>query len=415
MSSPRRHVITSPETKTRSPRSTSSFHSGATPRHLGERHHGLDAAPSPDCSAAKQSLPVLREVHDTARDADGLAGRLVDAEAAEAGAHLRDRGRDRHAHGVGPEAEVVGCRIRRSRLASRTAFCSAISSAVGSAVVEIRLGFGYFSLSVRGNVRAPADSAAGLRGSRSCPCRSGAAQRRPSAGRGAAQRRPLAGQGAAQRRPLCWSRSRAAASRYLTIGASFRDALRRRPAENARPPALLNPQNKTASGAPQPAGARHHLRLPRRSIADDLRAAVERAGYEVREAPAAKSAAEDSLPEDARERDLRRLRLKFGVSLAVGALLMLAMFMPLPFEHSRLFLPMFLLATPVQFWAGARLLPRGLGGREARQHQHEHAGRGRHQRRLRLQRLRHALAAASPSAGASRPPLLRVGGDHHRA
>lgn len=90
---------------------------------------------------------------------------------------------------------------------------------------------------------------------------------------------------------------------------------------------------------------------PGEASRDDLRTAVERAGYEVREAPAAKSEAEDSA-EDARERDLRQLRLKFGVSLAVGALLMLAMFVPLPFPHSRLFLPMFLLATPVQFWAG---------------------------------------------------------------
>jgi len=46
------------------------------------------------------------------------------------------------------------------------------------------------------------------------------------------------------------------------------------------------------------------------------------------------------------------LRLKFGVSLAVGALLMAAMFVPLPFDHSRLFPLMFLLATLVQFWAG---------------------------------------------------------------
>ena len=49
-------------------------------------------------------------------------------------------------------------------------------------------------------------------------------------------------------------------------------------------------------------------------------------------------------------------------------------------------------ATVVQFWAGARLLPAGLGRREARRHQHEHAGRARHRRRLRLQRLRHPLA-----------------------
>jgi len=83
----------------------------------------------------------------------------------------------------------------------------------------------------------------------------------------------------------------------------------------------------------------------------DLRAAVEKAGYGIaQEADAAASAA-DHLAEE-RAREIANLRLKFGVSLAVGAILMAAMFIPLPFDHSRLFPLMFLLATPVQFWAG---------------------------------------------------------------
>ena len=71
-------------------------------------------------------------------------------------------------------------------------------------------------------------------------------------------------------------------------------------------------------------------------------------------------------------------------------------------------------ATVVQFWAGARHLPRRLGRGPARRHQHEHPGRARHRRRLRLQRLRHPLARPGRAAGAcrctctSRPRLVIV-------
>ena len=115
--------------------------------------------PSPDCSVAKQSLPVLREVHDAAGDADLLAGRLS-RRGRRSGRAPRDGGRDRQATGYAPTPRSSDAAIRRSRLARRTAFCSEISSALISSAARlrlgIRLGFGHRSLSVRGNVRAPA-------------------------------------------------------------------------------------------------------------------------------------------------------------------------------------------------------------------------------------------------------------------
>lgn len=92
----------------------------------------------------------------------------------------------------------------------------------------------------------------------------------------------------------------------------------------------------------------------------DFRAAVEKAGYEIAQERA--GATDASSPQDwgaggtslaeERAREIRALRLRFGISLAVGAVLMAAMFIPWPFDHTRLFPLMFLLATPVQFWAG---------------------------------------------------------------
>ncbi len=86
----------------------------------------------------------------------------------------------------------------------------------------------------------------------------------------------------------------------------------------------------------------------------DLRAAVERAGYGV--APAATDAgdATDHVAEE-RAREIASLRHKFTLSLAVGLAIMAAMFVPasaLPFGRQWLFVAMFLLATPIQFWAG---------------------------------------------------------------
>jgi len=86
----------------------------------------------------------------------------------------------------------------------------------------------------------------------------------------------------------------------------------------------------------------------------DLRAAVEQAGYGLgQEATDAHDGTDHAAEERARE--IGRLRLKFGVSLAVGAAIMAAMFVPasaLPFGRQWLFVAMFLLATPIQFWAG---------------------------------------------------------------
>ncbi len=60
-SSPRREEMTSPETKTWSPRSTSSFQaaSDSSPTFASDTIAWM-RLPSPDCSEAKQSLPVLR-------------------------------------------------------------------------------------------------------------------------------------------------------------------------------------------------------------------------------------------------------------------------------------------------------------------------------------------------------------------
>jgi Cu+-exporting ATPase len=87
-----------------------------------------------------------------------------------------------------------------------------------------------------------------------------------------------------------------------------------------------------------------------------LRRAVEAAGYEVRDAggEAEEGAAADAL-EDARGRELRRLRVKVGVSLAVGAgLMLLGFFPPSFFTMEQLWIVMFALATPIQFWAGSQ-------------------------------------------------------------
>ena len=83
----------------------------------------------------------------------------------------------------------------------------------------------------------------------------------------------------------------------------------------------------------------------------DFRAAVEKAGYGIAQEQAGAGDDTDYAAEE-RAREITNLRLKFGVSLGVGLLLMAAMFVPWPFDHTRLFPLMFLLATPVQFWAG---------------------------------------------------------------
>src|SRR5665811_1743007 len=88
----------------------------------------------------------------------------------------------------------------------------------------------------------------------------------------------------------------------------------------------------------------------------DLRRAVEEAGYTIRELEAGAGEDGEGGPdhvEVARARELRTLKLKFGFSLFVGALLMVLSFFPPSFLGRReLWLVMFVLATPIQFWAG---------------------------------------------------------------
>src|SRR5660398_213968 len=90
---------------------------------------------------------------------------------------------------------------------------------------------------------------------------------------------------------------------------------------------------------------------------DDLRRAVEGAGYSVRETASGDSAhagveASDREAE-ARRREMGRLRLRFVMALLVGSVLMLLSFFPPSFLSVRqLWYVMFVLATPITLWAG---------------------------------------------------------------
>ncbi len=110
-----------------------------------------------------------------------------------------------------------------------------------------------------------------------------------------------------------------------------------------------------------------HVKLGPEKLAEGaLEAAVERAGYKVgaRQAPVATtptaanlSAAATETPADARERaravELDDLRRKSFVSLAIGALMMGLMYVPMPHGAMALLAPVWLAAaTVVQFWAG---------------------------------------------------------------
>ncbi|MHB9150228.1 MAG: heavy metal translocating P-type ATPase [Thermoleophilia bacterium] len=95
--------------------------------------------------------------------------------------------------------------------------------------------------------------------------------------------------------------------------------------------------------------------LPGAVSRSDLRRAVEEAGYTVREPEvgAEEGGAGADHVETARARELRTLKLKLGVSLAVGVVLMALTFFPPSFLSARwLWMSMFVLATPIQFWAG---------------------------------------------------------------
>jgi len=88
----------------------------------------------------------------------------------------------------------------------------------------------------------------------------------------------------------------------------------------------------------------------------EFQQAVERAGYGLRPAatPTTDAAARPAGDAEAarRQRDLTDLRNKFAFSLAAGVLIMGGMFLPLPWPMPTRYWVMFLLATPVQFWAG---------------------------------------------------------------
>jgi len=101
--------------------------------------------------------------------------------------------------------------------------------------------------------------------------------------------------------------------------------------------------------------------LPGSTSRDDLVRAIEKAGYGVR-APAETSDIEDAeaAAEARQQRDLLMMKIKIVASLAVSAILMLLMFWPSwliarPYDEMKdIFLLSFILATPIQFWAGAQ-------------------------------------------------------------
>ncbi|MCO5177983.1 MAG: heavy metal translocating P-type ATPase, partial [Thermomicrobiales bacterium] len=101
--------------------------------------------------------------------------------------------------------------------------------------------------------------------------------------------------------------------------------------------------------------------LPGAASRDDLVRAIEKAGYGVR-APADASDVEDAeaAAEARQRRDLLVMKIKIIAALAVSAILMLLMFWPSwliarPYDEMKdIFLLSFILATPIQFWAGAQ-------------------------------------------------------------
>lgn len=97
---------------------------------------------------------------------------------------------------------------------------------------------------------------------------------------------------------------------------------------------------------------------------DQLRTAVEKAGYEVRDEPDAPSKQTPAInPTDLnhergrsqdreRQQQIDDLRRKWQISLPIGILMMALMYLPLPLDI-RLLAPLFLIAASVvQFWAG---------------------------------------------------------------
>ena len=114
---------------------------------------------------------------------------------------------------------------------------------------------------------------------------------------------------------------------------------------------------------------------------EDLRAAVEDAGYSVLGV-----GGDEEISGNPRQ--IADLRMKAAFSLAVAAFIMALMAIPtvsdvLPF---RLDILLLVLATPVQFWAGKRFYDGAWSCTQARDEQHEHPHRRRHLGGLRVQR-----------------------------
>ncbi|MGI8589205.1 MAG: heavy metal translocating P-type ATPase [Chloroflexia bacterium] len=89
----------------------------------------------------------------------------------------------------------------------------------------------------------------------------------------------------------------------------------------------------------------------------EFQQAVERAGYGLRPIPVDAPAAGVGAPAvdsqaERRDHEIAALRARFLVSLAAGLLIMAGMFLPLPWPMGTRYWAMFVLATPVQFWAG---------------------------------------------------------------
>ncbi len=99
---------------------------------------------------------------------------------------------------------------------------------------------------------------------------------------------------------------------------------------------------------------------------EDLRRAVDEAGYTVEGSDLAEVGQREEMERLARTREIRSLRDRFAIALAIGALIMLGSFEGFPWV-SRLmdlaFFPYLLwaLATPVQFWAGWMFYVSGFG------------------------------------------------------
>lgn len=91
----------------------------------------------------------------------------------------------------------------------------------------------------------------------------------------------------------------------------------------------------------------------------DFKQAVEKAGYEIRSKAQPQPGAQAQTGEAAvdteaerRRKEIANLRVRFLVSLVAGAFIMAGMLIPLPIAVEQRNLIMFLIATPVQLWAG---------------------------------------------------------------